>query len=1199
MRRKERREKNKAKVISSQSKNMSISLDAEYSEETDFTVYETPLKYKAQIRQRTHDFKRNLPKSKELQVAVVGRVVGKLLHSPSTSLTMKRVIRRHSSEVYKRNDHRLVTSLIQITKYKTSNNMPKFIESVDRLREMSTIRNAARQLNMHYNQLRRLLIARKQNRRLLTADCKENVMKYYASTKISLQLPFKRYSKFYYLRTPLSVAYAAYADEQKALGCRVLSFSSVYRCVKGLVRTRKKIPFKDTQCAECVNNSLLADALIVGKVKGIKRRITDNILNSFCKLDRKEINVNSEEGGGSSRRLDFNIDNELITDHKRECIFRECKMCSAMKLQEYIIKENEGLDWKQEVTWHQWKTVVIEEKKDKTDEKNHHDNKNRDDNVKGNIDQQNTAGVEQNDKENENVEKDKKKRILDKVRYRGALSTLLSLFIRSISSMSVHLFHFRWQAMQIEEAKKQLQTGDVLLIMDFATNHSHHRQDEIHGAFWCRKQTTLHPIIVYYPCPEEKCEHLVRDEVMIFSDDLKHDSFAVNKFVERVVTHLKEQGIPVKRIVMWSDNCGPQYKSCRVFDSMSKVDDIPIMRDYFCARHGKAEADGAIGRLSMHIDAVVRSGTYELGSVGELTRYCVLKLTIDKGKGGMCCHWQRHYFQVENIIRDTTTNVNTVKGTLTFHSVRNVGRAGIIEVRESSCYCNYCFLNLEGVCRNAHLVKPFAWATLYRDMDVPDNFENKLWGETTSLPFRYIKKHMFVPKHPKARVKEKGNKGRKVTLPKKDNQKQCNISNLEDSDFEYNLPLIHVKEGLKNWSGESPIFRRTRIRKKQSNVIRCEEDGLRWDLDDYEGSGETENKNGFLDVTAMSGTESKNNSLHITPILGAVTSTPKGKSTKKPHFIVLSPIGKQNDNDFQDRLQFLSSFEGDVAYSERNFYRDDSISYDWSGLHKKLLRCRRFADVKKLAGTERDKLPALPEQYVGDRPLKDDQIDHLTMQYIPPDMPQDLLLHHAITIEPDGNCFCRSISRLVYGSQNRHLEIRCRIVLDSALNIRNYTNGHYLMRKAQHIHSNCFNIASYYCDYSGVGNIGNRNDTLSGICSVFREDVMRIIKLKEHCGPWQFHSTANMLKAQLSMVFPSKNIRHNVRVDFNRVFLPSSPDSMRMGKLCLMWTSTFPDASGSEYNHIVPLIRRYRFNLKHDLSQLKQISSKIIVITVA
>ena len=65
------------------------------------------------------------------------------------------------------------------------------------------------------------------------------------------------------------------------------------------------------------------------------------------------------------------------------------------------------------------------------------------------------------------------------------------------------------------------------------------------------------------------------------SKDLKHDSFAVDNFVDKALSHLKEKGIPVKRIIMWSDNCGTQYKSCKVFDSMSKLRDIPVMRNYF------------------------------------------------------------------------------------------------------------------------------------------------------------------------------------------------------------------------------------------------------------------------------------------------------------------------------------------------------------------------------------------------------------------------------------------------------------------------------------------------------------------------------------------------------------------------------------------------------------------------------------------
>ena len=224
----------------------------------------------------------------------------------------------------------------------------------------------------------------------------------------------------------------------------------MYRCLKGKFRIRKKIPFKDTQCAECVNYSLLVDALIVGKVKGIKRRITENVLNSYCKLEKNESDSNTQKEIKRSRKLEFRNE-ELITDHNRDCIFRHCKKCSTINYQESIRRQNPEINWDQEVTWHQWRNVIVGEN--------------------------NTDSLP-------NKKQDKKRKILDKVRYRGTLAQLLTLFITSLSQISVHLFHFRWQAFQFDECKKQLKYGDVLFVMDFATNYSHHRQDEIHGAFW-------------------------------------------------------------------------------------------------------------------------------------------------------------------------------------------------------------------------------------------------------------------------------------------------------------------------------------------------------------------------------------------------------------------------------------------------------------------------------------------------------------------------------------------------------------------------------------------------------------------------------------------------------------------------------------------------------------------------------------------
>ena len=58
----------------------------------------------------------------------------------------------------------------------------------------------------------------------------------------------------------------------------------------------------------------------------------------------------------------------------------------------------------------------------------------------------------------------------------------------------------------------------------------------------------------------------------------------------------------------------------------------------------------------------------------------------------------------------------------------------------------------------------------------------------------------------------------------------------DDSDYEDNLPLQIVQEGLNAMSGESPICGRTRIKKHlhKERVIKCKTQRELWDLEDYE-----------------------------------------------------------------------------------------------------------------------------------------------------------------------------------------------------------------------------------------------------------------------------------------------------------------------------------------------------------------------------
>ena len=150
-----------------------------------------------------------------------------------------------------------------------------------------------------------------------------------------------------------------------------------------------------------------------------------------------------------------------------------------------------------------------------------------------------------------------------------------------------------------------------------------------------------------------------------------------------------------------------------------------------------------------------------------------------------------------------------------------------------------------GSAKNAHLVEDFAWASLYKNWQIEDNFENRVW-ECYSVPYRYAKKTIFKSK-PKRQISNIKNRNKNSKVGKKRLQKvpstshvysrnHSDDSNSDDSDYEDNIPLQIVQERLSTMSEESPICGRTRIRKclHKERVIKCETQRKLCDLEDYE-----------------------------------------------------------------------------------------------------------------------------------------------------------------------------------------------------------------------------------------------------------------------------------------------------------------------------------------------------------------------------
>ena len=118
---------------------------------------------------------------------------------------------------------------------------------------------------------------------------------------------------------------------------------------------------------------------------------------------------------------------------------------------------------------------------------------------------------------------------------------------------------------------------------------------------------------------------------------------------------------------------------------------------------------------------------------------------------------------------------------------------------------------------------------------------------------------------------------------------------------------------------------------------------------------------------------------------------------------------------------------------------------NWHCLHQKLLVCKNYEDLSLLCNELVYIIPDILDTFTGEFTIGDDRIDHTAFYYVPRDIPQEFILHHPVEILCDGNCFFRSLSQLVYGTEGKHIEMRSRIMIDSVINFNKYTDNSYLM----------------------------------------------------------------------------------------------------------------------------------------------------------
>ena len=243
------------------------------------------------------------------------------------------------------------------------------------------------------------------------------------------------------------------------------------------------------------------------------------------------------------------------------------------------------------------------------------------------------------------------------------------------------------------------ESGEVVMVHDFVQNYLCQHQHEPQGLHWILPQVTLHPTVVHYRCQVDNC-HLVTQEVVHVSDDLKHDVHLDEKFQQVTVQVLKQHEVLICKLFKFTDHAPSQYKSKTSFNYLTRSK-IPTMHCFFGVRHDKGPCDACTGRVKQTITRLVKTSTEVVNSAKSFFDVAKEHLTRKKAEPEKCVHFRQTFHYTPKIpTRPKASTLTPVPKTKQLNCVCNNGKLNEVMTRKVVCCCTGC-LRKTGHCDNS------------------------------------------------------------------------------------------------------------------------------------------------------------------------------------------------------------------------------------------------------------------------------------------------------------------------------------------------------------------------------------------------------------------------------------------------------------------------------------------------------------------
>ena len=755
-----------------------------------------------------------------------------------------------------------------------------------------------------------------------------------------------------------------------------------------------------------------------------------------------------------------------------ECLTRNCEDCGKHKLKIHIDELNSDLlKLNKPITYHRWKSV-------------------------------------------------EGKSAPQKFAIKKPLKAVVNDFLDLVQKLSKHLFRSNWHKNVFDYIKKNLLTGYVLQVMDFAMNFNNWYQDEVQSAYWCSTQTTIHGTINFFRCPRRGCTQLVTMALVHISDDVKHDSFLARAAQNLTFAYLVEAGVPLDLIIQFCDNCASQYKSRRPFAELARCA-LQIIRIYFGEKHGKSHADALFGRLKAWMSYRIKSRRFVVTNANDFYQYC--REYYQTPVLHNCCQHYRVEFQFirpSDVRRHQDCDLEThVDKTQEIYSVRNTPEPLTLKVRHVPCLCPPC-INEEGQCLNSSHTDPWRLVNL-----IPQKGANLR---------KYQKR-----KRPDDRIRN--------AAPETPSDEEIVQDVAAEQEVEVNVNDQHEESGDEELPDIS--FEKFQNRRRRN--------------DERHVTDPVTDKNSPSTCTWMNSSETTASDEVI-----IIPSSSEGiqESTSQEDEII--EICAKTSQEFRLSGENVMTKTTERSVPDVTDPELPDIVY-WLSILTSLLDCTDYPTLEKVA-TEyyNSGLRALQKREESSFTPGIDVMDNVAQNDIPPDGPVNL---KAITTIGDGNCLCRALSKAFYNSDSKHIELRVRIIIEGIINKKKYITDECLERGASVVHGNA-DLPTVFATFSEYYTPGQKisDETLDYIYSM---EIYSCCRMSSYMGIWQLAQASSVLGVPVHTIYPIRG-ECSIRNDFHRIFFPIDyPTSRDDDPVVIMWTGV---REGAAPVHFVPLVKSYK-----------------------